>query len=57
MTEDEAKARYPDAEKIQYTSEWRDLYPRNEAMYKCSISYRGEWDGTPGPIIQDGDKS
>lgn len=51
MTEDEAKALCPDAEKIPQTSEWRDLYPPDEAKYKHSISYRGEWDGKPGPTV------
>lgn len=51
MTEADAKALCPDAEKIPQTSEWRDLYPPDEAKYKHSISYRGEWDGKPGPTV------
>lgn len=51
MTEAEAKALCPDAEMVTGTSEWRDLYPPNEAKYKWSTSYRGEWDGKPGPSV------
>ncbi len=57
MTESEAKARCPDAEKIPGTSEWRDRYPPDEAKYKWSTSYRGEWDGKPGPTVANKDEA
>lgn len=56
-TEAEAKERDPDAEKIDGTSEWRNLHPPGEALYKASISYRGEWDDKPMPTVAHKDEA